>query len=37
MTVDGGEYILVIGGWWWMVVDMFWLVVSGDGWRWVVA
>ena len=21
-------------GWWWVVVDIFWLVVGGGGWRW---
>ena len=29
--------VLAVGGWSWMVVDIFWLVVGGDGWWWVVA
>ena len=24
-------------GWWWVVVDIFWLVVSGGRWWWVVV
>ena len=30
--MDGGEYILAVGGWRWMLVDTFWLVVGGGGW-----
>ena len=29
--VDGGGYILAVGGRCWVVVDIFWLVVGGDG------
>ena len=29
--VGGGEYILAVGGWWSMLVDIFWLVVGGGG------
>ena len=37
MEVDGGGYILADGRWWKMVVDIFWLLVGGGGWCWVVA
>ena len=23
--------VLAVGGWWWVLVDIFWLVVGGDG------
>ena len=35
--VNGGRYILGCGGWYCVVVDIFWLVVSGDGWWWMVV
>ena len=37
MVGGGGGYIFSVGEWWWMVVDIFWLVVGSDGWRWVVV
>ena len=32
IVVNGGGYILAVGGRWWMVVDIFWLVVGGGWW-----
>ena len=29
VVVDDGGYILAVGEWWWMVVDIFSLVVGG--------
>ena len=29
--VGGGGYILAVGRWCWIVVDIFWLVVGGGG------
>ena len=43
--VGGGGYILAVGGWCWIAVDIFWLVVgggggyilAGGGWWWMVV
>ena len=47
IVVGVSGYILTVGGWCWVVVDMLWLVVGGGGyilaagggggWWWVVA
>ena len=41
--VGGGRYIMAVGEWWWIAMDIFWLVVggggyilAGDGWWWML-